>query len=535
MSWEDIVERKRAVLADSVPEDWRDAGLKNDMVSKGFVKASDYLDTILPPNEVAITTKSVMELSKLIGAGQLTSYEVTFAFTHRAMLAHQILNCCSEIFVDKALKRAKELDDYYAEHKKTVGILHGIPISLKDQVDLVGVASSIGYVNKAFEYKPENALLADKLLELGAVFFAKTCVPMAMMAPETESNLFPYTYSGANINLSSGGSSGGEGALIAAGGARIGFGTDIGGSIRIPATYNGVYGLKPSVGRVSYLRVTNSAEAQLCIPSVIGPLAKSLEEIEFIMKVVVGSKCWTLDPKVLAIEWKENVDMPKKIKIGVWSDSGNVEPLPPITRTLKNVENSLKNSQLFEVVPVQWPEHQRLLKALFDVYGADAGKEIKDECKKSGEPIHRLLDYLIDPHKVRNVLTIQQWWALCDEVYLIKQSYLKFWDDLKLDAVIAPVMASTSVEPHSRSSLDYTGVCNLCDCSSVVLPLGVVDATIDVELPNRPARSTQEEYIREQWDPKVFDKMPVCLQVITRKSEEEKGIHIAKLISKTSS
>lgn len=532
MNWKDVVDEKRAQLASSIPEEWRDANLKNDMISKGFVNTSDYLDTILPTKEIEITSKSVVELSKLISAGKLSCYEVTFAFTHRAMLAHQILNCCSEIFVDKALQRAKELDDYYVKNGRTMGILHGIPLSLKDQVDLIGIPSSIGYVSKAFENKSQNALLADKLLELGAIFFVKTCVPMAMMAAETESNLFPYTYSAANINLSSGGSSGGEGALVAAGGARIGFGTDIGGSIRIPATYNGVYGLKPSVGRVSYLRVSNSYEAQLCIPSVIGPIAKSLEEIEFIMKIIVDSKCWLLDPKVLAIEWKDNIDLSnRKIKIGVWFDSGDVEPLPPIARTLGNVYKDLENSELFEVIKVQWPEHKRLISALFKVYGADAGKEIIDECKKSGEPVHKLIDYLVDPKRARDILTIQEWWELCDEVYLIKQSYLKFWDNLELDAIIAPVMASTSVEPHSSVCLDYTGICNLCDCSSVVLPLGVADANIDCELPNRPARSKLEESVRGQYNPKMFDKMPVCLQVITRKSEEEKGLHISKLVT----
>ena len=531
-SWESIAEKKRMALASAIPKEWVKPGLKEEMVSKGFVNTSDYLDTILPKEEIEITSKTIPELSKLISAGEVSAVQVTKAFTHRAMLAHQILGCCSEIFVDEALERAAKLDEIFQKTGKTVGVLHGIPISLKDQVDLIGIPSSIGYVSLANEKKTQNALLADKLLEQGAVFFAKTCVPMAMMAPETASNLYPYNYSAANINLSSGGSSGGEGSLIAAGGARAGFGTDIGGSIRIPATYNGLFAIKPSVGRVSYLRVSNSYEAQEGIPSVIGPLAKTLGEVEFMMETVVGAKCWLEDPKVLPLEWRK-YNVPEKVKIGVWFDSGDVEPMPAITRVLTEVFEDLSKALEVEVVRVQWPDHSRLIKALFNVFGADGGKEILDECKKSGEPVHDLLDYLVGSKSPKPALDINEWWDLCQEMYKIKQVYLDFWKDNGLDAIVAPVMANTSVLPYSRVCLDYTGVCNLCDCSGVVLPLGTVDEKVDVLEP-RECRSELEAKIRSQYDPKTFDGMPVCLQVITRKTEEEKGIALARLVQTSS-
>lgn len=531
-SWAEIAEVKRKELFNSIPKEWVVPNIKDDMISKGFVNTSDYLDTILPEREIHITKKTLLELSSLILVGKLSAVEVTTAFAHRAMLTHQILSCCSEIFIDKALERAKYLDEIYSKTGKTVGILHGIPISLKDQVDLEGIPSAIGYVSLANKKKTENALLAEKLLNLGAVFFVKTTVPMAMMAAETESNLYPYTYSAANINLSSGGSSGGEGALIAAGGARAGFGTDIGGSIRIPATYNGIFAIKPSVGRVSYLRVSNSYEAQESIPSVIGPLAKTLEEVEFMMDTVVGTECWTEDPKVLPLKWKK-FEVVDKIKIGVWFDSGNVEPMPAIVRVLGEVYQDLSKNENVEIVKVQWPEHTRLIKALFKVYGADAGKEILDECAKSGEPVHRLLDYLVNIKNATTALSINEWWDLCQEVYLIKQSYLKFWKENRLDAIIAPVMASTSVLPYGAACLDYTGVCNLCDCSSVVLPLGTVDSRIDL-LKERESRSELEEKVRSEYDAKNFDGMPVCLQVITKKTEEEKGLSIAQVVKASS-
>ncbi len=527
--WDEVVQEKRRHLKSCIPSEWVNDSLKSDMVSKGFVNCRKYLDTIVPAEELSITTKTIPELAQLIATGTLSSVQCTTAFAHRAMLAHQILNCCSEIFIDKALERAKELDEVYAKSGKVIGPLHGIPISLKDQVDLKGIPSSIGYVSRANIAMKENALLADTLLDLGAVFFVKTCVPMAMMASETESNLYPYTYSAANINLSSGGSSGGEGSLIAAGGARMGFGTDIGGSIRIPACYNGIPAIKPSVGRVSYLRVSNSYEGQEAVPSVIGPMCQTLEEVELAMKLVVGSECWFKDPKVLPLPWREFKPQ-GKVRIGFWFDSGNVAPAPAITRTMEDTYAKLSKKPDVELVKVQWPDHLHTLDVLSSVYGADKGKEIMIECAKSGEPMHSLLKLFYDT-EVSNPQTIEisEWWSVCQEIYKLKESLFRFWRENQLDGIIAPITPHTSTKPHGPMALDYTGVCNLNDCSSVVIPVGFVDAKIDISYA-KPPRNELETKIHDWYSPEDYDGMPVCLQVITRKTEEEKGIAIAKIV-----
>ncbi|MCG8711143.1 hypothetical protein JHU04_004539, partial [Brenneria sp. 4F2] len=116
-----------------------------------------------------------------------------------------------EIFFDQALKRASDLDEYFKQTGEIVGPLHGIPISLKDQLNLPGIDTTIGYVSYAGNPSKSKSLLAQVLEEKGAVFYVKTTVPMAMMAPETESNLHGYTYNAINHEFSSGGSSGGEG------------------------------------------------------------------------------------------------------------------------------------------------------------------------------------------------------------------------------------------------------------------------------------------------------------------------------------
>lgn len=104
--------------------------------------------------------------------------------------------------------------------------------------------------------------MVKELRALGAILYCKTAVPHTLMAGETVNNIIGYTTNPKNRNLSCGGSSGGEGALIALRGSPAGFGTDIGGSIRIPAAFNGLYGLRPSAGRLPYEGVANSMDGQ---------------------------------------------------------------------------------------------------------------------------------------------------------------------------------------------------------------------------------------------------------------------------------
>lgn len=137
-------------------------------------------------------------------------------------------NCLSEIFFDRAIAQAKELDAYFQETGKTKGPFHGLPISIKDNFNLIGYDSTVGFASLVNDPATYNSTVVDLLLGAGAVLYCKTNVPTAMMIAESVNNVFGRTVNPRNRNLTSGGSSGGESALIALGGSRIGVGTDIG-------------------------------------------------------------------------------------------------------------------------------------------------------------------------------------------------------------------------------------------------------------------------------------------------------------------
>lgn len=131
---------------------------------------------------------------------------------------------------DDAITRAKQLDDHLKQTGKPVGPFHGLPISLKDNFNIIGKDSTVGFTSLVNDPATYNSTLVDLLLGAGAVLYIKTNVPTAMMIAETVNNVFGRTVNPRNRKLTPGGSSGGESALITFGASRIGVGTDIGGS-----------------------------------------------------------------------------------------------------------------------------------------------------------------------------------------------------------------------------------------------------------------------------------------------------------------
>jgi amidase len=169
------------------------------------------------------------------------------------------------------------------------------------------------------------------------------CLIDTVKALETSSNLYGRTLNPFNTDLVCGGSSGGEGALNGCHGAPIGIATDIGGSIRAPASFNGLYGVRPTSRRFSYMGNGMVFTGQSSILSTIGPVGRSLRDLELILKVWNAFEPWLYDPAVMAKKW-ESVTTPTKATIGVMYWDEVVMPHPPIQRALKMVVEKLKSA-----------------------------------------------------------------------------------------------------------------------------------------------------------------------------------------------
>lgn len=153
----------------------------------------------------------------------------------------------TETCFDEALATARKLDKHYKLHGEPLGPLHGIPVTLKDQFNIKGYDTTLGYVGRANSPAASDAVLVEMLRTLGAVILAKSNLPQSIMWCETENPLWGLTVNPYHPGYTPGGSTGGEAVLIASGASILGFGTDLGGSVRIPSHMMGIYGLRPSV------------------------------------------------------------------------------------------------------------------------------------------------------------------------------------------------------------------------------------------------------------------------------------------------
>jgi amidase len=136
------------------------------------------------------------------------------------------------------------------------------------------------------------------------------------MMGETYNNVWGCTTNPYNTDYTPGGSSGGEAALIALGGSPLGVGTDIGGSIRMPAGMCGLYGLKPSAGRFPVLGIRPALPGQEAVRATVGPMAPDLESLELWSQVILESAPWERDPMVLNMPWRDSVTVPDKLSFG---------------------------------------------------------------------------------------------------------------------------------------------------------------------------------------------------------------------------
>ena len=148
-------------------------------------------------------------------------------------------NCLTEL-IPEAIESAKACDRFLARTGNPIGLLHGLPISVKEQISIAGHYTNVGFVSMVSNHSTEDASIVKSLKSLGAVVFARTNQPQSLMQLETSNNVYGATVNPRNRGLTAGGSTGGEGALMAMHGTPLGIGGDIGGSIRVPAALNGV-------------------------------------------------------------------------------------------------------------------------------------------------------------------------------------------------------------------------------------------------------------------------------------------------------
>ncbi|KAK5561521.1 hypothetical protein LTR46_000326 [Exophiala xenobiotica] len=532
--WRAAALEKRQSTAASIPEAFRlPSGLREKSEASVLLPSDpDILVCgILTPLDIEITSiTSVSVLLSGIVDRVYTAIEVTSAFCKRAAIAHQCTSCLTEFMYERAMIRAKELDDYLAFNGRTIGMLHGLPVSLKDCFDVEDVNTNAGLVSWLPYIARRNSAIAQGLLNAGAVLFAKTNSSQALLMVESINNIFGVVKNPYNLGLSVGGSSGGEAALIAANGSILGSGS-----------------LKPSKERMPGRGVSVPRSGSESVNAGLGPLAKSVDGLELWLKAQLASEPWNESPGCLPMRWNgvEAQRPTKKLKVAVIWDDGIIRPTPPVTRAIQMVVDSLTNAGHCVVsLPSDriFSLHRHGLSCTMLSNAQDGGRTVLHHIAASGEPVVPRTAVGSDA----SALTAEEIFANHLLRARLAGEYDELWRDFEMDAILAPATPHPA-NPHGQYiSNSYATVYNMLDYVAGTIPVTTVDTKLDVADENWYGGEVYEriEPVRFPYDkgdkemkklyssPLVFENAPVGVQILCRRLREEKCIGILKEIER---
>ncbi|BEI81396.1 hypothetical protein CcaverHIS002_0205560 [Cutaneotrichosporon cavernicola] len=487
---------------------------------------------LLSPDEKDIINLDATGLAAAIKDGTYTSVQATTAYLKAASLAQQGTNCLVEMFADEALERAAVLDAAQAAGQP-LGILHGVPVSIKDHIDVEGHDSPSGFLGLVGKMMAaSDAHMVSILRDAGAVFYCKTTNPQSLMHLETEGYL-GITASPYNTDLTAGGSSGGEGALIGMKGSPFGIGTDIGGSVRSPAAACGIYSFKPSVGRLPYggCNVPIGPAGCEAILGSHGPMGRSARDMETYMRLVSASEPWRVDPTLHVKPWRVVKAKPgRKLRVGVLRDDGVVLPVAPIRRALDTAVDKLKATGDFEIVeytPFKSAENWDIISKL---YWLDNGKLVYEQIAVTDEPVVPLTDWIIQQAGGVD-RTKDETYALVAKRDAFRSELAQYWHEQDVDVVLTPVGPSPAPQHGTAKYWNYTSYWNLANYPAAVFPTGMfVDPAIDQEDAGYTPRNDKDKYVRDTYDAQVSVGAPLCLQVVGYLGYEEETLDALKKI-----
>jgi len=246
-----------------------------------------------------IFEKSAFELAENIRHGEVTSQEIVDRHIRKIEEVNPQLNAVVETRFAEAMESAKRADEKLATlsglARETLPPLFGVPFTIKEMIAVQGMKSTWGSVHRRDQIMRQDATVTSRLKNAGGILLGTTNVPEVGFWFECNNNVYGKTSNPFNLKRTSGGSSGGEGAIIAAGASPFGVGSDIGGSIRIPAAFCGIFGHKTSEGLIPFtghFPLYEDSASELVGNkhpfTVLGPMSKKAKDLRLLLELLMG-------------------------------------------------------------------------------------------------------------------------------------------------------------------------------------------------------------------------------------------------------
>jgi len=431
---------------------------------------------------------TVVQLAEMIRRKEVSSLEVVDACLARIEQVNPKLNAVVALVADEARAKARAADKALASGAAT-GPLHGVPMTLKDSLDTAGVISTAGTRGRKNFIPKEDATVVKRLKAAGAILLGKTNTPELTCAWETNNAVYGVTNNPWNPKLSCGGSSGGAGAIVAAGGVPFDIGSDTGGSIRLPSHFCGITGIKPTSGRVPRTGHVIGPEGHLQALTTLGPLARAVDDLSLILAVIAGPD-WR-DASIVPMPLGDPTQVKVKgLRVAMHTDNGAYALHPDVAKVVTATAKALESSgvQIESKRPAALDD---VIKIDADLYSADGSASLQRILDQSGtkEPSPLML-LALDQKAMTSgdmAAAIERWDAWRGRMLQFLENY---------DAILCPPCAFAEL-PHGASSVgnansafSYTYAYNMTGWPAAVVRAGTSSTAqpIGVQIVGKPWR-----------------------------------------------
>jgi Asp-tRNA(Asn)/Glu-tRNA(Gln) amidotransferase A subunit family amidase len=315
-----------------------------------------------------LTSLSALAMADAVRAQQISPVELLEAHLARIEKLNPTLNAFVQVDAERARRDAKSAE-LAVRNTRSLGPLHGVPVSIKSSIDVAGLRCEAGTKLRAGYVAQQDAPLVARLRAAGAIVLGVTNTPELLMAWETDNLLYGRTNNPWDLLRTAGGSSGGETAAIAACCSAGGVGSDGGGSIRVPAHFTGICGLKPTPGRIPSTGHFPNSVGPFALLGVVGPMARTVPDLQTLFSVMQGPD--DQDPSFAPVPLR-SVQLANIQQVGYFEDDGRT-PVTPETRAAVRTAASAVERAGIKVTPFRpqrLEEARQLWWKFFGVAGA---------------------------------------------------------------------------------------------------------------------------------------------------------------------
>jgi Asp-tRNA(Asn)/Glu-tRNA(Gln) amidotransferase A subunit family amidase len=442
-----------------------------------------------------ITSLSALQIAEQIRNRAFSPVEVMEAHLARIEEVNPKINAFVQLDLERAPQQARDAEAAVVRGDQ-LGPLHGVPISIKSSIDVAGMRCEVGTKLRAGYVASQDAPLVWRLRAAGAIVLGVTNVPELLMAWETDNLLYGRTNNPWDLSRTAGGSSGGEAAAIASGCSAGGVGSDGGGSIRVPAHFCGICGLKPTPGRIPASGHFPQSVGPFALLGVVGPMARTISDLKVLFEVTQGPDARDPSAAAVPVRWPDASEL-KNCRIGYFEDDGRTPVTQETRKAIKQAAASLRNAG-FQVEPFL-PEGLETARQLWWKFFGVTGGMLLGPMTKGHEdelsPILKEFNGWVAAETPHTAQTLLDAWIQRDVIRM------KVFEQMRnFDALLCPVASIPAFKHGERSwnidglevkYLDAWSCCewfNLLGMPAVTLPISESNEglPIGVQIAGRP-------------------------------------------------